>query len=331
MDPAETRKLAAKYAPVFAQKLSREWALADQIAPVDFAGSITEVAENLDALEDLYQQDPNAIIDSKVYYSVCETSTHYFLVYALYHVIDWWKRLKPKDLYNLIRDQLDEHVHDMEGALLVVTKDPDTLVDGVVTVSHNNFYLYTEPLAPTAVGKSRRASRRNLRVVKFNETVDGNIWLDQATRRIKLFVESRGHGVRGDHNGWGGGDEIWYYSPAEETGTPGTIDPKEERNTRALTYELVDVFEPKGLWHHRFHERVFRQNKDGKWGFVYRDEKQRLRGGAANPPWSWNDHNDTSPLGEIATDPAHFIIRYAQGWGPVSTQYLHNPYLGWIA
>ncbi len=91
------------------------------------------------------------------------------------------------------------------------------------------------------------------------------------------------------------------------------------------SYELVDLFEQGGLWDHRFHNRTFRQNKEGKWGLVYRDKK-RLRGSAANPPWSWNDHNDTSPLGEIVTDPAHFIVRYAQGWGPVSTQYLYNPY-----
>ena len=55
-------------------------------------------------------------------------------------------------------------------------------------------------------------------------------------------------------------------------------------------------------------------------------ESRQLQGGAANPPWSWNGHNDTSPIGEIATDPARFIIRYAQGWGPVSTHYICNPY-----
>ncbi len=77
---------------------------------------------------------------------------------------------------------------------------------------------------------------------------------------------------------------------------------------------------------HRFRRSVFRPNNDGKWGFVYRD-KNKLKGGAANPLWSWNDRNDTSPFGEIAADPARFIIRYAQGWGPVSTHYTHNPHL----
>ena len=73
-------------------------------------------------------------------------------------------------------------------------------------------------------------------------------------------------------------------------------------------------------------DRMSKRSGDGQWGFVYREKSGGLKGGAANPPWSWNDHNDTSPIGEIATDPARFIIRYAQGWGPVSTHYIYNPY-----
>ncbi len=321
MTPEKAQQLVLQYAPVFAQKVSHEWPVADQIAPVDLAGSTTAVADNPDALAEL---DDRAVINPKVYYSVCETTTHFYLLYAVYHVLDWWKRYKPQDLYNLIRDRLDEHIHDMEGALMVVTKEPDGLVDGLVTVAHNNFYFYAESRKPSRVGDSKPAFAKSLRVVKFNETVDGNIWLDGATGRVKLYIESRGHGIRGDHKGWGGGDEIWYYNPKGETQKAGTIDPK-EKDTRTVGYELVDIFAEDGLWNQRFNNRVFRQNKNGRWGFVYRD-RNRLRGGAANPPWSWNDHNDTSPIGEIAADPAQFVIRYAQGWGPVSTHYLLNPY-----
>ncbi|TEU13902.1 MAG: hypothetical protein E3J21_17500 [Anaerolineales bacterium] len=315
-------QLAIKYAPIFAQKVSREWRVADQIAPVDFAGPITDVAKNPEKLHGL---DDKAVIPAKVYYSVCETTTHYFLIYAVYHVLDWWKRYEAKDLYNSVRDMLDEHIHDMEGALLVVTKDPKARVDGLVTISHLNFYLYTEPRIPTNVGEARRAFRESLRIVKFNETVDGNIWLDQATKRVKLYIQSRGHGIRGDHKGWGGGEEIWYYGPEEETAGAGTLDPQAKKHTRTVKYQLEDIFADKGLWGHRFDNKVFRQNKNGQWGFVYR-EKNKLRGGAANPPWSWNDHNDPSPIGEVASDPARFITRYAQGWGPVSTHYIYNPY-----
>jgi hypothetical protein len=320
------RQLAHQYAPIFAQKVSREWIVADQIAPIDFAGSFSDVEKNP---EKLYSLADNALIPAKIYYSVCETTTHYFLIYAVYHVLDWWKRYDPHvlDFYNSIRDRYDEHIHDMEGTLLVVTKEPARLVDGVVTVAHGNFYLYTEPRMPTDVGTSRPAFRQSLRVVKFNENVDGNIWLDHGTQRVKLYIESRGHGIHGDHKNWGGGEEIWYYAPKVDRTTPGTLDLNEQRNTRTVTYELAEIFAADGLWAYRFDDRVLRQNQDGRWGLVYRDKKtNRLYGGAANPPWAWNDHNDISPIGEIATDPARFIIHYAQGWGPVSTHYLYNPY-----
>lgn len=320
-------QLAVKYAPVFAQKISREWLVADQIAPVDYAGQITDVAKNPDMLYSIKKKDENKyVIPPKVYYSICETTTHYFLIYMVYHVLDWWKRYKPKDLYNTIRDMLDEHVHDMEGALLVVTKHPRAHVDGLVTIAHSDFFLYTEPKIPTVVGESRRAFKDSLRIVKFNETIDGNIWLDHATKRVKLYIESKGHGIHGDHKGWGGGDEIWYYGPKEDAARPGTLDRREKKNTKKVKYELEDIFTDNGLWDHRFDDKVFRLKKGGQWGFVYLDKKNKVHGGAANPPWSWNDHNDSSPIGEIATDPARFVIRYAQGWGPVSTNYICNPY-----
>jgi hypothetical protein len=323
-------QLAVKYAPVFAQKVSKEWQVADQIAPVDYAGQITDVAKNPDKLYSIKKKDENKyVIPPKVYYSICETTTHYFLIYMVYHVLDWWKRYKPKGLYDAIRDMLDEHIHDMEGALLVLTKYPEKRmqlrVDALVTVAHCNFFLHTESMVPIPPRKYRRASSSNLRIVKFNETIDGNIWLDHATKRVKLYIESRGHGIRGDHRKWGGGDEIWYYYPEEEKTKPGTIDSR-EKNIRRVKYQLEDIFTDNGLWDHRFNTKVFRQNKNGQWGFVYLDKKNKLHGGTANPPWSWNDHNDSSPIGEIATDPARFVIRYAQGWGPVSTNYICNPY-----
>jgi hypothetical protein len=327
MTPEAAKDLAITYAPVFAQKVSDEWVIADQIAPVDLAGSIAEVAKNPKELERRDEEDPEAVLPATVYYSVCETTTHYFLLYAVYHVLDWWKRVKPTDLYNLIRDSLDEHMHDMEGALLVVTKEPRRQVDGLITVSHKNFYLYTEPRLPKSVGKSAPTADSGLRIAKFNENVDGHVWVDKATQRIKLYIESRGHGMRGDHKHWGGGEQIWYYRPKGEAVEAGTLD-KNEKKTKTVDYDLVDIFEPGGLWDHRFDGSVFRQHQDGRWGFVYfKDEKnEKLEASIANPPWSWNDHNDTSPAGELATDPARFIVRYAQGWGPVSTQYLHNRY-----
>ncbi len=322
--------IARKYAPVFVQKVNNEWQVADQIASVDYAGHITRVAENPKKLCDLTAEEEEGLkLDAKAYYSVCETTTHYFLIYAVYHIVDWWKREPTINPYHLIRDSLDEHAHDMEGALIVVTKGEEDSLDAVITVSHLDFYLYSEPRIPTGVSReSELFNERNLRIVNFNrQSVDGNIWLDQTTERVKLYIQAQGHGIRGDHKKWGGGDEMWYYKPLEEDRDPGP------RGTdmpfRVVTYELEDIFAEGGLWEYRHHTKVFMQKESGQWGFVYRDEEDEnseLQGGAAHPPWSWNDHNDPSPMGELATDPARFATRYAQGWGPVSTQYIYNPY-----
>ena len=116
MNQEEALNVAKKYAPIIAQKVDKEWILADQIASLDFAGgSLKECAENYIRFKEIHADD-REISKPKVYFSVCETTTHHFIFYAVYHVFDWWKRLEPDDLYNLIRDRFDEHVHDMEGA-----------------------------------------------------------------------------------------------------------------------------------------------------------------------------------------------------------------------
>jgi len=344
MNQKEALDKAIQHAPVLAQKVDKEWILADQIAPVDFTdGGLKNCAANYNHLLELPPYDRKET-EPKIYYSVCETTTHYFIFYAVYHVFDWWKYLKPKDLYNLIRDALDEHVHDMEGALFVVAKKTNyrkEWIDGVVTMAHRHFYLYTEQyLPPEKKGEDPERQDKSLYISKFNETVDGHIWLDPMTKRIKLYIQAKGHGLYGDHKHWGGGHEIWYYTPQGEQIDPRPLnlekfeDVKEPHRKRKWEitvwkhYDLEDIFAANGLWTNRDNPDVFQQHKNGAWGFVYKNEKSGDKeAGAANPPWSFNDSNDTSPLGEIATDPARFILRYGQGWGPVSAHYLYNPYL----
>ncbi|MDQ7024640.1 MAG: hypothetical protein Q9P44_03695 [Anaerolineae bacterium] len=344
-------KLARLYAPVFAQKVHEEWPAADQIAPIDLAGSLKTVFDNP---EFLANKDPNWVIPNpKVYYSVCETTTHYFLIYAVYHPLDWWKRVKAgyfEDPYNWIRRKLDQHVHDMEGLLMVLSKERQKegaapRVDAIITVSHFDFYLYARPqFWDKKHNIWQDVYPDNRRVVNFRESVDGRIEFDTEAKRVKVFVEAKGHGIRGDKKGWNAGKQIWWYNPI---GVKTLVDPHNEEllvptadtvfgkgkpaHVRAY-YELDDICAPDGLWDSRLDKDIFMQRDDGQWAFVGKGWLTKSRGqarrlpGAANPPWSWNDNNDPSPMGEIATDPARFIIRYGQGWGPVSTQYIYNPY-----
>lgn len=325
--------LALEFAPVFAQKVTREWAAADHITGVDLAGGVGDLRRNPGHLMESTAEDGSWSGErpgAQVYFSVCETATHVFLLYAAYHAMDWWKRFAPDNLYDLIRDGVDEHAHDMEGALLVVRKAPEPTLDALVTLAHDHFYLYTEPLVPTSGEEAEPWPEpgRSLRIRDFRETVDGHIWVDRASQRPKLYVESRRHGVRGDHRGWGGGDLVRYYYPEHDDAPPEPVEPRDESETEP--YALVDVFADGGLWEHRFDPRVFRQRRDGRWGFVaYRDLTEgRLVASRANPPWSWNDRDDPSPVGEMATDPAHFLARYAEGTGPLARTYRVNPYLG---
>ena len=45
--PSHLTKLVKHYAPVFAHQVDDEWVIADQLAPVDFAGDLSNVAKNL--------------------------------------------------------------------------------------------------------------------------------------------------------------------------------------------------------------------------------------------------------------------------------------------
>jgi len=330
---SELPQIVKRFAPVFAHKVHREWPAADRITPIDLGGSFGTLRHNPRLLFEATQSNGRwraPAPEPVVYFSHCETGTHHFLLFAIYHAMDWWKRLPPDTLYDLIRDEVDEHAHDMEGALLVLRKEPKEVLDALVTVAHHDFHLYAEPRVPTAQGRWKLWGKP-LKVQSFHQRIDGNAWVDPERLRIKLYVESRGHGIYGDHTRWGGGDEIWYYCPASssETSAPSGEGTGAGENVVCLDYHLEDLHRLGGLWEHRFDPRVFKQRADGKWGFLAL--KKLVEGpsmpAAANPPWSWNDRNDTSPIGEIATDPARFYARYVQGAGPVDLAYRHNPYL----
>src|SRR5215475_4590012 len=67
------------------------------------------------------------------YYSVVETSTHWFIVYMFYH---------PRDWTDFFFDT--EHENDSEGLLVSVARDGSTFgaLKSAVTVAHTDFFSY---------------------------------------------------------------------------------------------------------------------------------------------------------------------------------------------
>jgi len=75
-----------------------------------------------------------------VYYSVVETSSHWYIIYAFYH---------PRDWADHPLSGLDTHENDLEGALFIVARPGSSssstygTLQGMVTVFHHDFYSFT--------------------------------------------------------------------------------------------------------------------------------------------------------------------------------------------
>src|SRR5207344_699808 len=69
------------------------------------------------------------------YYSVVETSTHWFIVYMFFHPRDWSDSFFEFDT---------EHENDSEGLLVSVQRDGSQygVLKSIVTVAHKDFFSY---------------------------------------------------------------------------------------------------------------------------------------------------------------------------------------------
>ncbi|QXE33656.1 hypothetical protein KQY30_04525 [Streptomyces sp. GMY02] len=127
--------LAYRWAPVHYQDTSSAYYTAEYTSPVDYDGDWNTLNnwENLDA--------NTARLTGTAYYSVVETSTHWYITYAFYHPRDW------KD-YPL---NWTSHENDMEGVLEVVLKDGSTYgtLQAAVTQAHDNYYSYIPAGSPS--------------------------------------------------------------------------------------------------------------------------------------------------------------------------------------
>lgn len=293
------KDLAYHHAPIHYQDVDRTGShglggKADYITSVDFDGDLNAKNNWNNITNSAYRGNAYG------YYSVTETSTHYFIIYAFFHPRDW------TDIFFLYN--IDEHENDLEGMLTIVRKNSSSYGEaiGAITVFHSDFYSYKTASSGLSSGQ---------------ESVDGTITTQyyDGNNRFQTSQEAKGHGMKiYDKQKPGGSDYVVYYPSKTISEYPADI---YDRNVK---YKLVDIFESgNGLWAQRFNASLF---KDAK-------QFQKSYGnGTANAPWNWDDGNDGNGTGLLAGGmayyPAELVDAYFNGLGSFSKTYICNHYLG---
>ncbi|MEV8563630.1 hypothetical protein AB0478_46195 [Streptomyces sp. NPDC051917] len=279
--------LAYRWAPIHYQDTSSAYYTADHTSPVNDGDWST--LNNWDHLDAYAGQ-----LKGTAYYSVVETSTHWYIIYAFYNPRDW--KDYPLDVVS--------HENDMEDVLEVVHKDGSAYgkLQAAVTQAHNNYYSYLPSGSPFTANR---------------ETVDGTLLMQSydGAPHPAVFQEARGHGMYNwDGSSFPGGDGI-VYRPSRTGGTVPT-----GGNDRSAAYQLVDMFSSGGLWERRSANPPY-----ASWGTFAGDNGEA---NAAHTPWAWDDGDDGSDLqdGSIAPDPAYLISQYFANTAPLSLTYTRNAY-----
>ena len=229
------------------------------------------------------------------YYSVVETGTHWFILYAFFHPRDW------TDIFFLY--YLDQHENDLEGVLMCVEKDesPYGTLRAAITVAHADFFSYVP------MGSSWQANE---------ESIDGTLSLEeyQGNLHPQTAQEAKGHGLKAYPYYKINGDGIAYYPSGQTAGVP------ENANDRNVSYQLVDIFEAGGLWQQRTNPELFASPAGSFLGNV--------GSGGANAPWAWGDKDDGAAVGDLAIDPAKIVNLYFKNIGTLDLTYVKNQYVG---
>ncbi len=340
------KTVAAAYAPVFVQGLG-ETPRFDHITNFDFDGDWKGDNNWTNAANE------KLALLGFVYYSVSETSTHYFIHYAVFHPRDYkGGSTKGRLLSGLIRegqaaggkydptglsgDAVLAHENDLEGCLVVVEKGKGGPGSGAIvfveTLAHNRFLKYA-PAGSKAKDAAPIAVKNN---------------------RVKLFVEPKGHGIEvftgaaDQKEDCAKGTVNYRYA-----GVPG--DPAKS-GAGPIGYDLVPLYTT--LWQRAVAKSAETYGATASYGGSGADGSAYASGlapgggsasskgspgielgsafngkvGAPNmarPPWGWFDSSEKGrPEGEWFFDPAGTVKRHfglPQGF---SVTYVHNPPVG---
>jgi hypothetical protein len=295
-DPAH-RKLAERYAPVVFQE-SRS-AVLDFITSFDFDGDWR--GDN--NWRNAYLFD----LPGYVYYSVIESSRHYFITYAFYHPRDYtatpYEGFAPKT----------EHENDMEGCTVTIEKDGTPYGRPILlqTLAHDVFFKYNNR-------EARRVTAGALKLDGAMTFVDG---------RPAVHIEPEGHGVKAATAAAVRDPAAFPGLVYRYTGLAGL--PLSSQDKQA-TYDLVSIEDT--LWAHRFDvgttfccadSYLVPGGRPTNFGSAFNGP---IGGCAAKPPWGWDQANDALAKGDWFRDPLRAYLTQLRIDG-FSGAYVHNPYL----
>lgn len=310
------RLIAEHFAPVVVQRTNDE--RRDFITKFNFDGNWN----GSDNLEHLAQFPLHA----SVYYSVIESTTHYFVTYCFYHPQDYAKVTGPAcGFFN----RIGEHENDLEGGQMVIEKDGSEFGKLVVmeTLAHNAFYQYENDSRVRDMHSD----------ASVNDDIDGHVLFEAGdTSHPMVLVECLGHGVHAyGHNGKevSKNDSYVVYRFGGTAGLP------RDKNDHDVKYDLIDMTDPAdGIWTHR---REFEgdakpyANPISEWwnGFGYEGHESiggafyGHQGNQAKPPWGWTAKGVNK--GDWFIIPAYTFAKHLSipGLKPEKSAYIYNPYL----
>lgn len=303
IDRARAEAIARRYAPVLYQDVGRN-PRADFLAAVDFD-------DNLDARDNRENLDAWPLVGT-VYSSVVETSTHVFVVYAVFHPVN----------YGFLLDGTSEFTENSMTGLLVVADRaaPERPPLFVETYSDGQFLQYAG----------------DARILPRSENIDGVATFEERTHP-RVFLEAGRHGcliasdtVIGEFTGepggnFPGGDGV-VYRLGDDAREP------ESPNDRNASYRLVSTFDT--LWKLRgsaersaLFAETFRMETGCEYPERFGSSGGARRGG--RPPWAWDDTDDEDVrIGEWFLWPAWVTQSHVQMPQPFDLQYISNPFLG---
>jgi len=231
-------ELAYRWAPIHYQDVDRTGSdgmggRADYITAIDLDGEWNTLNN--------WENAARYPLTAHGYYSVVETDSHWYIVYAFYHPRDWTDvKLGPID-----KIKARDHENDLEGLLAIVKRPNRSGGDrfgqllGIITVAHSDFYSFVPRGSPLRNGR---------------EDIDGTLEMEMWDGRDhpKTAQESKGHGLKA----WPkvkieGGDGVVYYPSRRKAEEP------EHPNDRRVLYKLVDIFDTGGLWSRRENRETF--------------------------------------------------------------------------